>query len=423
MSAKKTKLTVESVAKIRPKATRQEIPDAVCPGLYLVVQPSGAKSWAVRYRANGVSRKLTLGPYPRILLAEPEAKRRARVARHPTSDPPDARGLARRALAAVQTGTDPVAAKAERKARQAAGIAADDTVAALWGEFCARRVTQMRPGSAAHFRRHADRFLPLWGGREIGSITKRDCIAVIDVATERGPSAGNTCHMVLSSFFTWAVARDILDRSPMTGIKKRAENARERALSDTELAQVWKAAEKIGGPFGGVFKVLVLTGARRGEVAGMRYSEIDFDARTWSIPAERTKNGESHTVFLSDAALRVIDAMPRFEGCDYVFTSQGRTPSANFSKAKEKLDECHRVRDLRTHDLRRSFATGCQRLGFKPDLIERLLNHQAAFRGVKKVYQRYEYADEMRAAWDRWAAHIEALTKGRRGSNVVGLRA
>jgi len=414
------KMTTESVDRIEPSATRREIPDSHCPGLYLVVQPSGAKSWAVRYRAGGKPRKLTLGPYPKIPLAESADDRKARLARDPASDPPCARGLARLALQSVATGIDPVADRQLMKAKRAAGIAVDDTVLNVWAEFAEKHIGKMRPGSAAQFKHHAAHFLPLWGERKIQDISKRDCLAVIDQAMTRGGSAANTCRTVLNSFFAWCVQRDIIARSPLHGVKPPAEMvSRERVLADDELRHVWNAAADLGGPFGAIFKVLLLTGARRGEVAGMRYSEID--GSTWTLPAERSKNHRAHSIHLSDAVLRIIESMPRFEGCDFVFTSAGRTPSANFSAAKTKLDKlCPDVADWHTHDLRRSFASGLAKFGVPVHVIERCLNHRGGeISGVAAIYNRHSYAAECKAAWNRWSAHVEGLASGSSAANVV----
>jgi integrase len=388
---------------------RREIPDDLRRGLYLVIQSSGAKSWAARYRFAGKPAKLTLGQFPKLGLA-------------------DAREAARVALLAVAEGRNPAADKANAaKVIEAAKAEADaNSVGVVWAEFCERYINKnMRPNSAAQFKMHAKHFLPVWKDRPIQEIKKRDCIKIIDAAGLRGDCAANTCHMVIKSFFTWATSRDVIGISPMVGLvppNKRPE--RERVLTDDELATIWNAAADLGTPFGGLFQMLMLTGQRRGEVAGMLYSEIDFDKRIWTIPGDRSKNYKANAVYLSDLALRIINERPRFDGCDFVFTSAGKTPSANFSAAKADLDKLANIAEWRTHDLRRTFSTGVAALGFAIHVVEKCLNHSSGkISGVAKIYNRHDYADECKAAWTAWASHVAAAVSGEVDSNVIPIRA
>jgi integrase len=190
-------------------------------------------------------------------------------------------------------------------------------------------------------------------------------------------------------------------------------------LSDEELALLWKGTEQLGAPFGPLFKLLILTAQRREEVAGMDWSELDRSAALWTLPGYRTKNGKPQLVPLGRLAIDVLDAIagatewPR-EG--YVFSTTGKTPVSGFSKAKRRLDEimtgdlASRFSSWRAHDIRRTVATGLQRLGVRFEVTEAVLNHVSGSRsGVAGVYQRYDWADEKRHALNAWAEMVGSL--------------
>ncbi len=210
---------------------------------------------------------------------------------------------------------------------------------------------------------------------------------------------------------------------------------RERVLSDGELAQVWAAAGAMEYPWGPFFQLAMLTLQRREEVAGMRWSELPHDLSLWTLPGVRMKNGRPHDVHMSEAARAVLRSLPRIEGCDFVFTTTGKTPVSGFSKAKAALDAAvekaraepteparrkqEPMPEWRTHDLRRSGVSALARLGFDSIVVDKILAHQPAkLRGVAAVYQRHDFARERAAALDAWAAHVtETETE-----NVVPLR-
>ena len=191
---------------------------------------------------------------------------------------------------------------------------------------------------------------------------------------------------------------------------------RDRILTDAELARVWRACDHLGEPWHGFVRVLILTGQRRAETAGARWSEISAGFDTWTIPAERSKNGRAHDVPLSEPARELIRAIPRFEGCELVFSCGRKNPPSGFSKMKARLDAllaadgAGPVAPWILHDLRRTVATGLQRLGVRLEVTESVLNHIAGSRaGIVGVYQRHRWTDEKRAALDAWARHVLAL--------------
>jgi integrase len=378
------RFTTRSVEATKPAAVRKEIPDAIMRGLYLIVQPSGVRSWAVRYRHHGKSRKLTIGGYPVFNLAQ-------------------AREAAGRALRQIAEGRDPGHERQEARA---------DTIEAVAAQFIERyskrhnRVRTVATNEAL-LRRHV---LPRWRGRTVHDIKRRDVIDLVDAVAREHPIGANRVHSVVSKMFNWALASDIIETSPCVGVKRpSAERARERVLDDDELHRVWCGAASLGFPWGSITQLLLLTGARRDEVAMMRWSEVDLGKRLWTLPSERTKNGKVHTVPLSDAAKAVLASVPRAGG--YVFASpSGGHPS--HSHAKTLLDKA--VGDIapwRFHDLRRTVASGLARLGVNLPVIEKILNHTSgSFSGIVGVYQRHDFADEKRKALELWAQHVDSLT-------------
>jgi integrase len=209
----------------------------------------------------------------------------------------------------------------------------------------------------------------------------------------------------------------------------RPKRAATGFLADDELNAVWQGAEAIGWPFGQIIRMLVLTGQRRGEVAGMRWQELNFDAKTWTLPKERCKNGIEHVVPLSRPAIEILESLPRIAG-DLVFSYNGRTVPDGFDRAKKRIDafiagrKGQPIPEWRLHDLRRTFASGCARLGIAIHVVERCLNHSSGtFRGIVSVYQKHDFADEKRVAMETWARHVESVVSGDAGGNVIELKA
>ena len=231
------------------------------------------------------------------------------------------------------------------------------------------------------------------------------------------PIAANRLHSIVRKFFNWCVENELIAASPCAGLKQPAsEISRDRVLSDRELRLVWEAAEKIGYPFGSMVQLLTLTGERRGEVANMQWGELDLQKRVWSLPRERVKNNRQHDVPLSPQAVAIIERIPRISD-RFVFSLNGTAPFNGFGKNRDRLvallpaDTPSWV----IHDLRRSAASGVEQLGIRLSVIEKVLNHvSGSFAGIVGVYQRHEFADEKRAALQRWADYVRRLVDKRR---------
>jgi integrase len=374
------RLSERSVEAWRPViGQRQEVPDGYVRGLYLIVHPTGHKVWAVRYRYGGKTRKHTIGPYPVFGLK-------------------DARDAAVKVLRTVSEGHDP----AQQSLRQGS---VEDVVA----QFVEQHCKDYRPRS----RKETERLLrvnvlPKWKGRKIEQITRADIRAVLGELTDT-PVMANRVHGVMHILFRWAAENDLITHSPVVGVRApNKENARDRVLTDAQLRAVWQAADKESYPFGTIVQLLILTGQRRGEVAGMQWSELDLESGLWTLPRERVKNGRRHEVPLPRQAIEILrNEVPRI-GDKYVFTINGAGAFGGFSKARGRLNV--KIPAWTIHDLRRTAASGMASLGVNLVVIEKVLNHvSGSLAGIVGVYQRHEYAEEKRAALQLWGDHVERL--------------
>lgn len=391
------RLTDAALRQMAPDQDRRvEKPDPGIPGLYVVLQPTGAKSFALRYRFDGRSRKLTLGRYPRITLAE-------------------ARKLALEALEAIAHGHDPAAA---RKAEPGTDASKDrDRVTEIVEAYLRHKSRSLR--SADTVRRYFEvEVLPVLGRRRIQDIKKREVAEMLDAIVERGsPITANRVFANLRAMFNWAREKGVIETSPLLGMKAPAkERSRDRILSSEEIAILWRATDDLGEPFGPLYRLLLLSGQRLREVAEMRWSEVEGDL--WTLPGARTKNGEPHSVPLSPLALATLEGLHRIEGeAGYVFTTTGLAPVSGFTKAKRRLDRSitrianegglSQPAPFVIHDLRRTATSGMAELGVPPHVCEAVLNHSSGqVSGVAAIYNRYAYGPEKRNALERWAGRL-----------------
>ena len=407
-------LTTKTVEAIKPDPNqRREIPDQALSGLYLVVQPSGAKSWALRYRYAGKPKKLTLGRWPVMGLA-------------------DARAAASNAIETVDHGDDPGAAKkATKAARLEAQLSERDKIKTLVEQFGARHLSTLKSGETVkrELNRHV---VAIWGERNIQEITKRDVIDLLDVIADSGRVVtANRVRAYLGKFLNWAVERDILSVSPAMGVKPAAkEKSRDRVMTDAEIKLFWQACTIEGQPWGHLGKMLLLTGQRLGEVVNIIDREVSGDV--WHLTADRTKNGRAHDVPLSEAARDVLGAVERVKGsAGYVFTTNGASALQGYHKgrnhiakrmveiASHEAGEVVEIPHWTFHDLRRTAATGMARLGIPVRVTEAVLNHVSGTGGgIVGVYQRHDYADEKCNALEAWARFVADLVEGA-ADNVV----
>jgi integrase len=450
------RLTDRTVETARPSKTRRELPDDVLPGFYLVVQPSGARSWAVRYRAAGRTRKHTIGAYPKLGLKE-------------------ARDLARTAIRSVAEGSDPHAIKvAAREAAKAvsagtAPLTAESPFVDVWQVYIADHVKGLRPRSQEAINgMYRMELEPRWKKRRLGQITPAD-VTQLKRDLKKTPSKADKARVILSGFFNWCMDDEIhggtpiIAESPVIASRKRRRNANDkrkaktgRKLGDDEIRWMWTAADESGFPFGPLVKLLLLTGQRRNEVAGIAESEIDRPKRVWCLPGERTKNGEPNLIYLADLTLVVLDSLPNLhreamerdrikaarqrKNDQLLLSYNGTTPPSGFSKAKRRLDtrmlelakqeakargydsDMIEIKHWKLHDLRRTFISLLARLKIPQEYAEKAVNHiSESHGGLRKIYDEHEYEEETRNAFVVLANFITSLVSGDPARNVVPL--
>jgi integrase len=394
-----------------PATGRIEISDAKVPGLRVRVGTSGAVTFIVRKRVGGQVRNITLGRYgPRFGLA-------------------DARKAARTTLSDIEAGKDPAAAvTAKRRTGQGKG-----TIRALWPAYKASKADLRSIGEV---ERIFDRYvLPAMGDRMADAVTRADVSAMIDDIAATAPVMARAVHAQLSAFYSWAMPRlDRLPSNPCRDAGRPAKpKARDRVLSDAELRAMWQEAELQPLPWGPAVKLLILTGQRRSEVFEAEWPEIDLDGALWTIPADRAKNGVAHLVPLSGEALAILRAIPATEGSTRVFPAAGNGENSasgiskvvdRYRRAIDKALERSQSDRWTLHDIRRTVATGLQRLGVRIEVTEAILNHVSGSKGgIAGVYQRHDWQEEKRTALDAWAREVDRIVKDKRDrrGNVVKL--
>jgi integrase len=387
-------LTDIAIRNLKPAAIRREIPDPGQRGLYVVIQPTGAKSFAVRYRYGGKPRKLTLTGG--ISLA---------AARKAASD----------ALYEVEQGRDPSEAKKTTKAK--AALAQADTVQAICQEYLAREGHKLRTASnrEATLRRLV---FPAIGNQPIHALRRSQLIRLLDrIEDQNGERSADIVLAYLSRVFNWHAGRSDEFRTPIVrGMRRRntKEHARNRILSDDELRSLWQAAD--AGPFGCFVKFLLLTGARRGEAAAISWKEINGVAE-WTLPAARNKTKVDLVRPLSAAAQQELSKLPKHSGTDFAFSIDGHSALGGFTRRKRVLDQASGVTGWTLHDLRRTARSLMARAGVQSEHAERCLGHVIS--GVEGTYNRHDYVNEMRIAYEKLAVLIAQIVDPQ--PNVVAM--
>ncbi|AEP10385.1 tyrosine-type recombinase/integrase [Micavibrio aeruginosavorus] len=383
-------LTDKKIASIKADLKRQELWDLSLPGFGMRVAKGGQKTFFVMCRDKGRQRRISLGRYPIITLAE-------------------ARDAARDKLRLISQGLSLEDKKPEVM-----------TVEQVFNNFIELYAKKKNKDWQRTQARLANTLIKEYGPLDIREITRENIIALLDkIVARNAPIQANRVLAGVSKFFKWCAERGYIENSPVLYISKPAkENPRDRVLSDDEVALIWGEADKMGYPFGSLLKILILTGQRKGEVSDMRWSEINLKDKIWTIPKERSKNGHAHAVPLSSQVLKILETVPRFLHSDLVFTTTGKTPVSGFGRVKARLDDASGVSGWIIHDIRRTVASGMARLKVSPYVVEKVLNHiSGTFSSVTGVYNRYGYDDEKRRALEIWGIHIEDI-QNERANNI-----
>jgi integrase len=399
-----------------PASGRLEVTDLRCPGLTLRVTQAGVRTFAFRYRdkLTGRVERLTLGKYPDIALA-------------------DARRMAGEQRVTVSKGTNPRKEVRKARAREQAAM----TIDALLDKYLAEHVARNTPKSAATVRSYLSAVRRAWGPRKAKDVERADVITFLRERAESAPVAANRTRTILSTMFGWAVSEEILDATPMQRIPKptKEEKARDRVLTEREIAVLWPALDELDGAMGFALKALLLTGQRPGEILGMTKSELtELDRPAlarWELPPERVKNGRRHVVPLTEPVLAVIGAALALHDPDKpspaIFASR-RNDAATFDRhsiaramkrllrgleprdGNEAIVAGLKAHEPTPHDLRRTAITGMMSLGIGRETVKSVVNH-AEGDITEAHYDRYDRLPEKRAALSAWAARVLEIVR------------
>lgn len=395
-------ITVLTDAKIlaiqRPGTGQIEVRDKAVPGLRVRVGVTGTRTFVLRKSVAGRYRNITLGRFcDRFGLA-------------------DARKKARQLISDIELKADPAAALPAPR-RQ---VFVTPTVRALWPDYKAAKshLRKIREVERV-FERH---ILPVFGDRAADKITRGEITRFIDGIARTTPVMARNVLGYFSAFYSWALPRlDDLPGNPCRDAgRPPAPKPRERVLNEREIGVLWHVLDHEKKPFGPAIKLLLLTGQRRNEVFDADRAEFDLKAKLWTIAGVRAKNGATHLVPLSPAALAIVKDLLATERSEKLLPARGNwdaSPSG-FSKAMRRIREAlekelgHEVPHWTLHDLRRTMATGLQRLGVRLEVTEAVLNHLSGSRsGIVGVYQRHNYFAEKRDALAAWAREVKRLAR------------
>jgi integrase len=450
----KLTLNDKSVRRDPPATGQIELWDKTFPGFGIRIAAGGSRTYFVMKRLNGKLARRTVGVHPPLSVMHDAKLREGEFW------PAGARKRAREMAEDMARGIDPKPAKASA----AAAAAVDDL--SFKGVADKYLADKLQGGGAdlkskAELERKLKADLKEWHSRPIAEIRGRDIRELIRTKAQESPIAANRLLSFIKRVFRWAASQDYIDADPAAAIDKPGkESTRDRYLGEDEIRLFWRAADKIGDPAGRLFKLALLTAQRRGEVAGLRRSELGkleyrtqdkttgkevlTTGRAWLLPAERTKRGVAHTVPLSPLAAKLIDGAPKLKvgktDMDHVFASgaRGDQPITGWSRFKARLDDqigrlmaedagqeydpkTHALAPWHIHDLRATAATFMEmdRLGIPRAVISRILNHsEGDGRSMTARYTRHKWDKEAADALDAWADELGRIV----GMNVVGMK-
>jgi integrase len=408
------KLTKDEIANLKLKGKEKDkiYFDEEIPGFGIRIRVGGKRTWVVQYRHGGETRRISLGS---VKVLGPEMARKA----------------AKERLAEVTLGRDPQREKAEARAN------AETILGSVVGAYLKFKEKTVRESTFAETRRYLTEHWKTLNRLPIQEVARRNvAMRLNEISEQNGSVAAARARVALSGMFTWAVREGIAETNPVVSTNKpREPQSRDRVLTDAELAEIWASLRD--DDYGRIVKLALLTGARREEIGGLTWQELDLDRVELNLGPQRTKNGRPLLIPLSHIALSIIRAVPRREGREHLF-GEGAGAFSGWSKAKTALDRriVERRKALaraagrankgaqplpawRFHDLRRTVATRMADLGIQPHIIEACLNHVSGSKaGVAGVYNRSLYVAEKRAALEKWGRHIQTIIGADEGSRI-----
>jgi integrase len=381
------KLTAQALARYKwPGKADHIIFDDDIPGFGLRSR-EGRRSWVFQYAIGSGAGKIT---------------RRIKIGDYPALSPGKAREEAQDLHAKVHLHGDPAVER--RKNR----IEAGNTFAVLVARYLKHKQTQVRPRSFVEIKRHLDLNAKPLHNLPLASVDQVAIARTLNAVAQRGAIEANRTRASLSAMFAWAMGEGLATANPVINTNRREEKARDRVLSDAELRTVWRALND--DDYGIIVKLLILTGQRANEIAGLRWSEVDIDQGLISLPAARTKNDNAHDIPMADTVRSLLKSRRKDGDRDLLFGYRNG-PYNGWAKAKLALDaRTGALKHWTIHDLRRTAATGMADIGIPPHIIEAVLNHVSGHKGgIAGIYNRATYAKEKAEALARWDEHVASI--------------
>lgn len=352
------------------------------------------KTWCVQYRIDGKQRRQTIGKFPRMNAATARTKAGAWLGK-------------------VHDGTDPAG---EREAAKKADALKFHIAVE---QYLAKQRSDVRESTLENIQIYlTGRYFAPLHNKPVGKVTQSDVEQCLDAITQKPTRA--MAQKRLSAFYVWALRKGHASDNPTARCEVLKLKSRDRVLSEDEIRTVWNALED--DDLGRIIKLLLLTGCRADEIGGLRWSEIDLNAGTLTLPPNRCKNGRTHTLPLPPLALQIIDKVDKHPGRDLLF-GKWAGGFTSWAKQKKTLIAPLGLAHWTIHDLRRTAATHMCELGIEPHVVEALLNHVSGHKGgIAGIYNRAGYAKQMKVALAMWADHVRAIVEGG-DRKVVPLRA
>ena len=369
-------------------------------GLCLVAQPTGHKAFKVAYRSGGQLKWYHIDRYEAIYLKE-------------------ARDVARQIRARVAAGGDPHLDK--MKSRQ--GITFQKLAEKHQNQH-ARKANKSWEQTANLLKSNV---FPSFGTRKAKDVTKDDMRRLFRKLAEDRPVLANQVLAAVSSVYSWALSEDEpdIEVNPTTGIRRNPTKGRERALTESELRDVWPMLDDFGLVKATALRCVLLTAQRSGEILHMRGEHID--GQWWTMPGKAdeetgwpgTKNHLDHRVPLSDPVMALLQELGLPER-GWVFATDRGKPLGYLSDVTKKISTDLAIARFTVHDLRRTAATGMASMGIDRVTVSRILNHAEG--GITALYDRHSYDQQKRHALDAWAGKLLEILSGKMApENVIAL--
>lgn len=382
----KQMLTTKSLDAM-PSATakRYEVRDQKVNGLHVRVSTTGAKVFYTMVRPNGARRRIKIGPYPVVSLADARRK-------------------------AMEIARDVELGEFDKSPE------VSEASALTLGEMIPKFIELHAKPNTKDWKRTRSvlRKFDSLNNRPLNQIKRQDVTKVLDGIIANGtPTRANRALSAIKKLMNWCVMRGTIETSPVALLRPPTrEVQRDRVLNDNEIRAIWRQSEIEDYPFGPFLKLLMMTGQRRAEVSDMRWSELDLDEGIWELPANRVKNARLHIVPLPAQAVAILRSLHGFLNSDFVFTTTGRSAVSGFGRLKERIETVmpENTQDWRFHDFRRTASTGMAKIGVAPHVIDAVTNHKSGVvSGVGATYNRYTYFNEKREALELWASELERM--------------